>query len=186
MKRFKDTPYFVTKDGRVFRNDRELQPELSRGYHRVSFSIKGKVKRYLVHRLVAKIYIDNPDNKKYVNHINHIRADNRVENLEWVTHSENMIHCVKHGRGTNKLATQKSVENNDVRMIQRLQDKLGCNFVSTYKEETTEKRKRSRRFVEFICFSCGNSHVTRSDSSLMKHDMVMCPRCNKSRDEDIV
>lgn len=186
MKRFKDTPYFVTNDGRVFREGRELKPELTKGYHRVTLSIGGIPKRYLIHRLVAIIYIDNPDNKKYVNHINHNRADNRVENLEWVTHSENMLHCIRHGRGTNKLATQISVENNDKRMQRKLRDKLGSNFISTFKNEMDEKRKRSRRFVEYKCFLCDNVHIARVDSSLLTYDKVMCPRCNKCRDEDIV
>ena len=49
----------------------------------------GERKNVLVHRLVALHFIDNPKGKPEVNHINHIRDDNRVENLEWVTKSEN-------------------------------------------------------------------------------------------------
>lgn len=49
----------------------------------------GKRKNELIHRLVALHFIDNPEGKPEVNHINQIRDDNRVENLEWVTKSEN-------------------------------------------------------------------------------------------------
>ena len=60
------------------------------GYVRVHLSINGKVYNKPVHRMVAEMFIPNPHNKPYVDHINANRSDNRASNLRWVTHSENM------------------------------------------------------------------------------------------------
>ena len=51
----------------------------------------------LVHRMVAETWIDNPNRYRDVNHINGDKSDNRVENLEWVTHSQNMYHAFRTG-----------------------------------------------------------------------------------------
>jgi hypothetical protein len=55
----------------------------------------GKIKRIPIHRIVAKTFIDNPLCLNEVNHINSIKTDNRVENLEWVNRRENMAHAYK-------------------------------------------------------------------------------------------
>jgi hypothetical protein len=56
-----------------------------------------KRKSYLVHRLVAKYFIDNPNNKEQVNHIDGNKMNNCYHNLEWVTPKENMAHAIKTG-----------------------------------------------------------------------------------------
>lgn len=84
--------------------DRILKPGLSGSkYLFVHFSVNGKVKMMQVHRLVAIAFIQNKLNKKEVNHINGIKTDNRVENLEWLSPSEN----IKHGLSLGIMNTAK-------------------------------------------------------------------------------
>lgn len=54
-------------------------------------------KRFSVHRLLAMTFIPNPENKPVINHKNSIRTDNRLENIEWATYSENNSHAHKFG-----------------------------------------------------------------------------------------
>jgi hypothetical protein len=75
-------------------NEKILKMKLNiNGYIDVSLYKDKKCKIYLVHRLVALNFLDNLDNKKYINHKNGVKTDNRVYNLEWCTHSENMQHA---------------------------------------------------------------------------------------------
>lgn len=80
---------FIMNNGN-FRKGKILTPFVgSKGYLRVEMSGK----KYAVHRLVAAAFIPNYDNKPQVNHINGIKSDNRVCNLEWCTNSENTQHA---------------------------------------------------------------------------------------------
>jgi hypothetical protein len=102
--------YMVSDQGRVMRVSKDslgrdphgkkrhiLSPPLSCGYPRVSL-FKNKIQKlHHVHRLVATAFIPNPDNKPVVNHINSVRTDNRVGNLEWCTVKENIHHGIKFG-----------------------------------------------------------------------------------------
>lgn len=80
---FKDGRY-ATYKGRV------LSPKIKNGYKYVVVTQNSKYRTFLVHRLVAKAFLPNPENKPCIDHINTDRTDNRVENLRWCTHKENM------------------------------------------------------------------------------------------------
>lgn len=70
--------------------------------------LKGR-KHVFVHVLIAETFIKNPKNKPHVNHINGVKDDNYLWNLEWTTPSENAIHAFKHGlRTVNKTALGKT------------------------------------------------------------------------------
>lgn len=65
------------------------------GYPTVTLGFHSKRTRVKVHRLVAIAFIPNPLNKKEVNHIDFDRTNNKVENLEWTTHKENIRHSIE-------------------------------------------------------------------------------------------
>lgn len=84
--------YSVSDTGLV-RNDltgQILSPHTTnKGYLRLNLTENGVQKKHLVHRLVAKEFISNPNNLEVVDHINGIKDDNRVENLQWLTSQGN-------------------------------------------------------------------------------------------------
>lgn len=67
------------------------------GYEEVRLSKGGRPSTKFIHKLLGQAFIPNEDNKLFINHKNGIKSDNRLSNLEWVTHSENMIHAYRTG-----------------------------------------------------------------------------------------
>ena len=96
------TEYFVSRSGDVISRYKHKEKHLKvfttdKGYMYVKLWINNKTRAAFIHRLVATAYIPNPDNKPDVNHKDGNKHNNSVENLEWVTKSENMIHAYQTG-----------------------------------------------------------------------------------------
>lgn len=114
MSRFKEIEgydkYYITDEGKVYSDKynerRELSPRKNqRGYLYVNLCKNGKYKSVMVHKLVAKHFLENYTETLQVNHIDGNKLNNDVSNLEMVTQSENIRHAIKH-----KLLTPKSHE----------------------------------------------------------------------------
>lgn len=115
--------YRKNKKGFCFLKGKELkQLTNKKGYLEVRFRKKGCHSR-VVHRLVAIAFIPKIQDFNQVNHINGIKSDNRVENLEWVNNSINQLHAYKNGLQPSRTGENNSnvkITNDDVTAIKIL------------------------------------------------------------------
>ena len=122
-----ENKYLVFSNGDIFNFDgKKMSPHIDRcGYlHGV---INGKNRSY--HRIIAECFVPNPYNKPDVNHINGIKTDNRAENLEWCTRSENVIHAYKTGLEHRVIGTN----NHNSKLNEKLIRYIRQSEISNYK-----------------------------------------------------
>lgn len=126
MKQLKEfSGYYITHDGFVYsaKKDKFIKFEQRKdGYVSCGLYKNGLRKHFLIHRLVAETFIPNPENKPQVNHKNGIKTDNRVENLEWTTQSENMKHSFRVLGTKNGMLDRKGNKNPNSKIILQIKD----------------------------------------------------------------
>lgn len=92
--------YIVYDDGKIYSKTRKkfmTYKIMKDGYARMEMYKDHKPKMFNVHRMVAEVFIPNPENKPFVNHKDGNKQNNTVDNLEWVTQKENIEHAYKNG-----------------------------------------------------------------------------------------
>ena len=129
--------YLIYPDGRVYnqQHGRFLKPGNNGTYLTTSLSRSGTAQIFLTHRLLAEHYLENPENKPQVDHINGNPTDCRLDNLRWVTRRENATN--------RRLSSNNSSGHSAIRGVP-----LKCGLTS-YRATWTEKGKRtSKSFPE--------------------------------------
>lgn len=122
------------------------------GYYKVNLWKNNKGKKYFIHRLIAEHFIDNPKNKEEVNHINGIKTDYRICNLEWVIPSENGKHAYKNGLNT---VSEKGLEAlskyNKTKQDKVFQYDKQNNFIKEYESQAEAIRITGIKHINCVC-----------------------------------
>ena len=159
--------YQISNKGRVKRNirfnsrnillpEKILSPYYSKGgYLYINFEIDGIKTRHAMHRLIADAFIPNPNNYPIINHINEIKDDNRIENLEWCTYSYNL----SYGHRVEKVLISRKINNSKTQQLEVEQRDLNNNLIATFMSISDASKKTSIS-CGAIWQSCNKGHIT--------------------------
>ena len=158
--------------------ERLLKVDLCRTYACVSLCKGGKVTRLANHVLVARAFIPNPDNKPLVNHKDLDKFNNFVDNLEWVTSSENAIHALQNGALDVCFAAAKKAL-----AKLRLQGQLAYARAKLMERFISLEYRGYRTQIHYLCHYCLAPTSERSDGRRLSYK-GRCTRCKKHEAND--
>jgi len=153
-------------------------------YFRVTLCKEHKTKKYSVHRLVAVAFIPNTENKPDINHLDNDGTNNHVLNLEWVTHSENMIHAQRQNRLFNSQSKGgKTAGEIKLKELEQLADSLlNSSFNSWTLSDSTLILRGKKYHVSCTCI-CGTKQLI-DFARLRRLDVTSCKKCSRSRNNE--
>lgn len=137
--------YKIKENGDIFNKyGEQLKTFVAKNGYLLCFLYIGGVRKAMLHhRLIAKKFIPNPENKPYVNHINGDKTDNRVSNLEWVTPKENAQHSIKVLNKINKGGDQPKLNRLKAELIRHFY-RLGKNKSELAREYGVQRTSISK------------------------------------------
>ncbi len=154
--------YYIFPDGNIYNIKTKIllkHFKKADGYMSVGLSKEGKCTLFLIHVLLAKTFIPNPDNKSIVNHKDGNKINNNISNLEWVTHSENILHAYN-----TKLNNSRKVIFNFI-IQYNLQNKEIARFKSI--AEASKKTNINRNSIWKVC----NNKQKTGGNYIWKYDL---------------
>lgn len=151
--RIKSLGIYHGKTNNFFEKEHILKARINKfGYITYSLANYGKTNYISVHRAVAETFIPNPDNKPQVNHIDGNKLNNKVENLEWCTASENVKHAYREGLKISKGMSFPREKNPNSKFTEKEIEEIRKKRKNGYKLK--ELAKEYNTFESYICRIC--------------------------------
>ena len=179
----------VNKNGKAQRYpEKLLKPEIfdmgSSKYKRVTICKNHKAIKFLVHRVVAQHFIPNTEDKPFVNHLDNNGLNNHVSNLEWCTHSENMVHAQNQGR---LFSSQSKGGSNPGKAKEKALARIDAIIGTTIhlwevKSFYGKKGINQKYYVNCMCTGC-NLYTQVEVSSLLNNKTSGCMHCVRKQNK---
>lgn len=158
-----ETKYEIRKDGNIISKWYNKPLKFNRnkgGYLKTCLVCDDGVKRtLLVHQIIAKKFIPNPDNLPVINHKNEDKTDNRVENLEWCTYEYNNTYHDRHIKAGRNISKAMKGKNNNIYTSKPVYQYLGDELIATY-PSTSEAERQTHFKRKGISKACNGHRLT--------------------------